>query len=126
MTDLPQTIRRGSKGGVVKGLQNVLRQRGHHVVIDGVFGPATEAAVVQFQHVVGLAVDGIVGPNTWSALNVHLVQSGETLFQIAAAALGDGSRWPEIFDLNRDIVADANHIVPGQVLALPSEGLTAI
>jgi nucleoid-associated protein YgaU len=118
---LPPTSGHASKAPDTR-LQNVLRQRGHQVLIDGSFGPATEAAVMQFQHDVGLAVDGIVGPNTWGALNVHLVLSGETLFGIAAAVLGDGTRWPDILALNTDIVADANRIAPGQVLALPTPG----
>jgi peptidoglycan hydrolase-like protein with peptidoglycan-binding domain len=119
MSHVPPTLRRGSKGEAVKGLQNVLRQRGHHVEIDGDFGFTTESTVRQFQQHAGLVEDGIVGPNTWGALSVHVVQSGETLFKIAEAFLGDGNRWPEIFDLNRDIVADPDRIMPDQVLALP-------
>jgi peptidoglycan hydrolase-like protein with peptidoglycan-binding domain len=33
-----------------------------------VFGPATKAAVEQFQRQQGLVVDGIVGPQTWGRL----------------------------------------------------------
>jgi peptidoglycan hydrolase-like protein with peptidoglycan-binding domain len=36
--------------------------------IDGIFGPVTEATVRNFQTNGGLVVDGIVGPATWAAL----------------------------------------------------------
>jgi nucleoid-associated protein YgaU len=44
---------------------------------------------------------------------------GDTLSEIAEAQLGDSSRWPEIHDLNRDIVPNPNRTFPGQVLILP-------
>jgi peptidoglycan hydrolase-like protein with peptidoglycan-binding domain len=36
--------------------------------VDGIFGPRTEQRVRRFQGNEGLAVDGIVGKNTWTAL----------------------------------------------------------
>ncbi|MFB2838069.1 peptidoglycan-binding domain-containing protein [Floridanema evergladense] len=61
-------LRRGSKGQTVKYLQELLKSAGYSVAIDGIFGPATEAAVKKFQKDRGLVVDGIVGPKTWSYL----------------------------------------------------------
>lgn len=119
MAHLPPMLKKGSKGEAVKGLQNALRQRGQHVDVDGVFGPATENAIRQFQRDASLADDGIVGPDTWGALNIHLVQAGDTLSGIAQQLFGDANRSHEIFDLNREIVSDPDRIFPGQVLALP-------
>jgi Putative peptidoglycan binding domain len=65
------TVRRDSTGQEVQDLQNILLQLGNNIgstTADGKFGPATEAAVKQFQQTNGLTADGIVGPRTWSAL----------------------------------------------------------
>jgi hypothetical protein len=38
------------------------------LVVDGIYGPATQAAIVAFQYRAGLEPDGIVGPQTLAAL----------------------------------------------------------
>jgi peptidoglycan hydrolase-like protein with peptidoglycan-binding domain len=68
-------VRKGDQQHPVKTLQYLLRARGHSVTVDGVFGPATDAAVRAFQLQKGLTVDGIVGPRTWQAL-VATVRQG--------------------------------------------------
>ena len=70
-------VRRGANGHPVRTLQDLLRARGHAVTVDGDFGPQTENAVRAFQGQRNLAVDGIVGPNTWSALIVTVRRGSE-------------------------------------------------
>jgi len=36
--------------------------------VDGIFGPQTRMAVVEFQRLFGLVADGIIGPLTWDAI----------------------------------------------------------
>jgi len=67
-------VKQGSQGHPVPALQYLLRDRGHHVTVDGIFGPKTEAAVEQFQVADQLHVDGIVGPQTWGALVIVLAR----------------------------------------------------
>lgn len=63
------TIREGATGGAVKSAQAILNAKGGaRLATDGVFGPATAAAVTAYQRVMRLAADGIVGPQTWGAL----------------------------------------------------------
>lgn len=49
----------------------------------------------------------------------YVVQPGDSLSKIARDKLGDASRWPEIFELNKDQIKDPNLIYPGQKLRLP-------
>jgi nucleoid-associated protein YgaU len=52
---------------------------------------------------------------------VHTVVSGDSLWAIAAEYLGDGSRWPEIYEANKGVIGDnPNMIHIGQELTIPS------
>jgi peptidoglycan hydrolase-like protein with peptidoglycan-binding domain len=70
-------VRKGDSEHPVQTLQHLLRARDHDVVVDGDFGPMTDAAVRAFQKQKNLAVDGIVGPRTWSALIVTVRRGSE-------------------------------------------------
>ena len=59
----------GSQGSDVKKLQELLNSKGNYNLdTDGIFGAKTQAAVKDYQKQNNLAVDGIVGNNTWGAL----------------------------------------------------------
>jgi putative chitinase len=65
-------LRRGSKGEAVIGLQQSLQKLGFMVAVDADFGAGTEVAVAAFQQQHGLVVDGMVGNDTWMALDTAL------------------------------------------------------
>lgn len=51
----------------------------------------------------------------------YTVKAGDTLWAIAKQFLGNGSRYPEIYELNKAIIGpDPNLIHPGQVFAIPA------
>ena len=70
-------VRQGDRNHPVRTLQRLLRQHGHTVVVDGIFGPKTDAAVRAFQTAAHLTVDGIVGPQTWGALIVTVSRGSQ-------------------------------------------------
>ncbi len=59
----------GATGPQVAAIQNLLKAKDLDVgAVDGVFGPATKAAVIAFQRSCNLAADGVVGPQTLARL----------------------------------------------------------
>ena len=62
------TLRQGSQGDIVKTMQQLLKNAGSNLTIDGIFGNGTKNAVIAFQKKNGLEADGVVGPMTWAAL----------------------------------------------------------
>lgn len=64
------SLKEGSKGDNVKNLQMFLGAKNHFTSdITGFFGSKTKTAVKAFQSANGLKSDGIVGPNTKSAIS---------------------------------------------------------
>jgi peptidoglycan hydrolase-like protein with peptidoglycan-binding domain len=63
------TVRVGDSGESVRRAQRALRRTPNtSLVVDGSFGPLTEAATKQFQQQAGLPVTGVVDEATWMAL----------------------------------------------------------
>lgn len=67
-----KTLYWGTTGNDVIIVQTKLKEWGYFKgVVDGYFGADTSQAVKDFQAKNGLAVDGIVGPQTWAALGYN-------------------------------------------------------
>lgn len=72
-------LRRGSLSNYVLIAQDDLNTLGYRTGgLDGIFGVATQNAVRSYQARAGLAVDGIVGCNTWRSLQEAVVGTGRT------------------------------------------------
>lgn len=101
-------LHQGSTGPYVVQLQSDLNQVGAQppLAMDGIFGPLTRKQVVTFQTVRELLSDGIVGPQTWGALD--RAKAGKT------ADDDDGERVLDRLDrLGDDLVDLGDHIIPG-------------
>jgi putative chitinase len=67
-SELRPVLRRGSTGEAVGDLQTMLSKLRFPLAVDQDFGAATELAVMRFQGDKKLAADGIVGKETWDAI----------------------------------------------------------
>ncbi len=72
-------LKRGSLSNYVLILQDDLNTLGFKTGgLDGIFGSATQNAVMEYQKKQGLTADGIVGCNTWRSLQEDVVGTGRT------------------------------------------------
>jgi peptidoglycan hydrolase-like protein with peptidoglycan-binding domain len=98
------TVRPGDNGDAVRRVQRAIRRTPDPgLVVDGIFGPATETVVKQFQQGAGLSVDGIVGPATWAAL-----PDGGPM-----PVLSEGSRGPVVHSLQTVLTNGAGQFGTG-------------
>jgi hypothetical protein len=67
MKALP-TVHEGMTGPYVRTVQGLCIARGHNIAVDGMFGPNTKSAVMGVQSAAHIPADGIVGPQTWPVL----------------------------------------------------------
>ena len=74
----------------IKEIQSMLNRAGYGIlVVDGIIGPRTKEAVMEFQRDNGLKVDGIIGPNTYMVMNNYLngyarykIRRGDTFYNL--------------------------------------------
>lgn len=91
----PRVLQRGDTGFDVQNLQYFLavlsyfNQSLPQVLINGTFDETTEQAVMLFQQQQGLTVDGVVGRNTWNAIQRVYNQLRASLPEQYADAYGD-------------------------------------
>jgi peptidoglycan hydrolase-like protein with peptidoglycan-binding domain len=103
-------VQNGSQGHPIRTLQFLLRAHGHTLTVDGIFGPATEAAVKAFQTSKGMTADGIMNAKSWSTLIIQVkkgsagdaVRAVQEEFQFRAGEPGQGLKVDGVFGPQTD------------------------
>lgn len=113
----------GDKGDDVREMQERLLDLGYGLPkygADGNFGKETETAVKRLQTKAGIAVDGIVGPDTREVMetadkvpSTYTVKKGDSLYRVAREY---DTTVQKLIELNN--IANPSIIYPGQVLRL--------
>ncbi len=85
-------LKNGMSGAPVKRLQEKLG-----IGADGIFGGGTKQAVMDYQKANGLSVDGIAGPDTFTAMGLHEL-----------VLLRVGSRGAAVKAMQQDLNIDAD------------------
>jgi nucleoid-associated protein YgaU len=83
---------------------------------------AKEKAVLMVGNALGIAkvvADGLDAPTTEVEVVYYEIKKGDTLWAIAQAHLGNGAKYTEIFQANREVIKDPDKIFPGQKIRIP-------
>lgn len=83
---------------------------------------ALEKAILMAGNVEGVSevqLGDVKGANPAENVEYYEIQKGDTLWKIAADAYGNGARYTEIFEANKEVIKDANLIYPGQKIRIP-------
>lgn len=121
------TLKYGSSGDEVKKLQETLNATGNYnLATDGKFGAKTQEAVKAYQKANGLTVDGIVGTNTWGALNkASTTTTPSATTPTTSTTSTTPAKKPSDFTYadyeESDIVKQANAMLQQQIANKPGE-----
>ena len=110
---MPATIKRGSTGSDVSLCQQTLTEHGYLCTADGIFGSNTESQVKAFQNASSLTADGIVGPNTWRALDTEPEDTDDP------KTWGNGKDWADFVPLLGPAMGAVYSLSGGQMPTLP-------
>ena len=109
----------GSQGSDVTELQKLLNQNGYTLDVDGIFGSKTQAAVKDYQQKNNLAVDGIVGTNTWGALTKASTPAASTTTTATSTAGSNGTAFQYGEYKPSDAVSQAQALLQQQLAQKP-------
>ncbi len=116
------TLRQGDKGSVVAAMQLALKRASYYSgMLDGIFGKQTKEAVMRYQQINRLMVDGIIGTMTRTSLEKYLkgyfkytLRRGDTYWMLANKY---GTSAKAIMTANPNI--NQNFLRIGQVINIP-------
>ncbi|MEO0367807.1 MAG: peptidoglycan-binding protein LysM [Pseudomonadota bacterium] len=83
---------------------------------------AKEKVVLMAGNMKGVASvngDGLTAPESAAEVEYYTIKSGDTLWAIASEFLGNGAKYTEIFEANREVIEDPDKIFPGQKIRIP-------
>lgn len=98
---------RGSQGSEVAALQQKLQQKGYlEGEVDGIYGIQTQQAVRQLQREAGIAVDGIVGPQTRGVLTSQGGERASGNSAVAATLVANAPEDPALMPPDIQAILD--------------------
>lgn len=85
---------------------------------------ALEKAVLMAGNILGIGevrADEVVAPAQTVEVQFYEIAKGDSLWKIASKFYKDGSKYPKIFEANKEVIKDPDLIFPGQKIRIPMD-----
>lgn len=85
---------------------------------------ALEKAILMAGNAMGIEevrAEEVTAPAQTATVEYYEIQKGDSLWKIAKEAYGDGNRYNEIFEANKEVIQDPDLIFPGQMIRIPKD-----
>ncbi len=85
---------------------------------------AVEKAILMVGNVFGISevrADEIEAPAQTEEVQYYEIVKGDSLWKIASKFYGDGNKYPQIFEANKEVIKSADLIFPGQKIRIPMD-----
>ncbi|NVP02404.1 BON domain-containing protein, partial [Photobacterium damselae subsp. damselae] len=81
---------------------------------------AREKAILMAGNAQGIesVVDNISAPEETANVTYYIVEDGDSLWKIAEKTLGNGAKYEQIFEENKEVIQNPDLIFPGQKLRI--------
>ena len=65
--------------------------------------------------------DEVTAPAQTIEVEYYEIKKGDSLWKIAKNMYGDGNKYPQIFEANKEVIKDPDLIFPGQMIRIPRD-----
>lgn len=83
---------------------------------------ALEKAILMAGNVEGVSevqIDGVTGVAPGEDVDYYEIEKGDSLWKVAEKFYGNGSKYTQIFEANKEVIKDPDLIYPGQKIRIP-------
>lgn len=89
---------------------------------DATDSAALEKAILMAGNVEGVEtveIENVTGAEPSTEVDYYEIQKGDSLWKIAEKTYGNGAKYTEIFEANKEVIKDPDLIYPGQKIRIP-------
>ena len=95
-------------------------EKSRHPLPEPVTETVTETETKEVEEVSPAEGEMVISGETFE-ITTHTVRKGDTLWSLSERYLGEGGRWKELYETNRETLSDPDQLLVGIELRIPQQ-----